>query len=485
MPRSTEVRRGELTPVEIAFLGAVAAALFGSCWLLGCRAVWSQWVLFALCAAVFTTGIAHYVHRHRSGRIGGFAWSGWGLATAALAGFVLYVAIQSQNISHHPFFGKNDCWLVPQEHSQWLPSSVGGPFNGLVNGFIPTENAGRYLLIYGTVFLGTVGLILGVQSPTTISRITHLLVIHATIAALVCILHQASGSNKVLWISEDKSLFLGAPFFHYKNQNAVYQLLLFAWVLHWSREALGRRPWLVLSVCLVNAGGLFSIQSRAGLLFGCILLAVWAWTLRDPLMLYLRYRQKQAIPVFLVGVIALAAVFGLTGSRRAVERFGNLEPSLALILHGDTFRRLSHEIALEMFKDRPVLGWGGGAFLYTYATYEERVPEMAANRPGSSYYLLSRHADGDWYEFLVEYGLLGTGLFLLFWMPHFALWIRSRSTIQSGPLFLALAAGLLFYHGLIDQTFRNPGVLLLLFTTVVLTSKILTTDADLAAERGN
>jgi O-antigen ligase len=96
---------------------------------------------------------------------------------------------------------------------------------------------------------------------------------------------------------------------------------------------------------------------------------------------------------------------------------------------------------------------------------------MAANRPGFSYYLLVNHADGDWYEFLAEFGVVGTGLFVLIWIPHLQLWLFRRRLATRELLLPSIAVGLLLYHGLLDQTFRNVGVNFLLLASSVLVSK--------------
>ena len=142
-----------------------------------------------------------------------------------------------------------------------------------------------------------------------------------------------------------------------------------------------------------------------------------------------------------------------------------------LVLHGGHYRSLLHEIALEMFSEKPLTGWGGGSFLYNYASYEHRVPEMAENRPNFSYYLLNSHADGDWYQFLAEYGLIGSSLFAAVWVPILFLWCKNY---RRQKVILLLAGGaccLILYHGLIDRPFRNTGVVFMLWSSGILVCK--------------
>jgi hypothetical protein len=445
--------------------------IFGSSWLLGARYPWSQWTLLGLATALLITGGWLHGSRVKAGRIGGKPWWGWRLSAAALVGFVLLVGIQSVNISSTPVIKDNDCQLLPKEHVAWLPSSVGGEFDGLVHGMIPTENASRYLLIYSAAALGAMGLAFGVQSASTLKRVTLILVVHGAISSLICIAHQVSGSTKVLWIEGDPLQFLGSPFFSYKNQNAAYQTLLCAWTMSWSLGQIAARPRLAWSLVLLGLGGLVSIRSRAGMLFGAVLMVVWLFQMRGRLREMFLARPARALMALAAGVALLGSVVWFSGGSKTLQRLGTAEASWSYLVHGDKYRRLIHEVAIEMVKARPWYGWGAAGYFYAYASHERLVPEMASNRPGYSYYLLIGHADGDWYEFLAEFGIIGTALFALVFLPHVLRWARLLFSRRSTELLPMVACLLLLYHGLIDQTFRNSGVLFLLLASVFLVTR--------------
>ncbi len=457
--------------IELLFLIAAALMIFGSSWLLGARHPWSQWTLLGMGSLLLVAGAGLYRQRSNTGRIGGRAWWGWKVSAGALLFFVAYVGIQSANISSTPEIVENDCRLIPKEHIAWLPSSVGGEFDGMVHGMIHTENAARYLLVYSAAALGALGLVLGVQSASTLNRIIGILLVHGLVSSLVCIAHQISGSTKVLWIEGDPLQFLGSPFFFNKNQNAAYQTLLSAWMLSWSAASWRNRPWSSLVLSTAAVGGLIAIRSRAGLVFACVLLAMWLWESRHGLYGFLRKNAAAGTACLLAAAVALGAVFSYSGGATTVDRLATKENPISYVIHGDTFRRLLHEVALEMVADKPWLGWGAAGYFYAYASYETRVPEMVQNRVNFRYFRLLPSADGDWYQFLVEFGIVGTALFAAIFLPHLIRWlavVASRRTTEILPM---LASLLLLYHGLIDQTFRNSGLLFLFLATTFLVTK--------------
>jgi len=445
--------------------------IFSSSWLLGARHPWSQWTLLGMGSLLMAAGSVLYRQRTKSGRIGGRSWWGWKVSSGALLCFVAYVGIQSVNISSTPVIVENDCRLIPKEHIAWLPSSIGGKFDGMVHDMIRTENAARYLLVYSAAALGALGLALGVQSAATLNRVIGILLVHGLASSLVCIAHQISGSTKVLWIEGDPLQFLGSPFFFNKNQNAAYQTLLSAWMLSRSAGSWRSRPWSGLVLATAAVGGLIAIRSRAGLVFACVLLAVWLWRSRNGLYAFLRRNTAAGTACLLAAAVAIGAVFSYSGGATTVDRLSTKESPASYVIHGDTFRRLLHEVALEMAADKPWLGWGAAGYFYAYSSYEARVPEMIQNRVNFRYFRLLPYADGDWYQFLVEFGLVGTALFAAVFLPHLIRWltvVASRRTTEILPLSACL---LLLYHGVIDQTFRNSGLLFLLLATAFLATK--------------
>jgi O-antigen ligase len=209
------------------------------------------------------------------------------------------------------------------------------------------------------------------------------------------------------------------------------------------------------------------------MLFAGVLGVAWVLHQRHALDQWWRDRRAVLVVVLLVSVGAAGAALFRAGGLDTLRRFGAEADLLRVGPHGGKIRMLEHQVALKMFNDRPWFGWGAGSYLYNYAGYDAAVPEMASNRSGYSYYLLNPHADGDWYEFLAEFGIIGTLLFLFIWLPHLIWWVRMRAWAGPAVCMPALAVGLVLGHGFIDSVFRNLALFLVLGVSTALVTKSL------------
>jgi O-antigen ligase len=140
-----------------------------------------------------------------------------------------------------------------------------------------------------------------------------------------------------------------------------------------------------------------------------------------------------------------------------------------------------------MWQDQPAWGWGGGAYMYLFNTYQEQVPQLRAQiyreQPNlNRFYMVN--ADSDWVEFLVEYGVVGIALLCATVVSMAsALW-RWRAWSQGLPLFLGLGAVGIILHGYLDHVLRNPALLLLLSGLLVVAVR-LAVPRDLPRRKSN
>ncbi|MBF0275143.1 MAG: O-antigen ligase family protein [Nitrospinae bacterium] len=89
-----------------------------------------------------------------------------------------------------------------------------------------------------------------------------------------------------------------------------------------------------------------------------------------------------------------------------------------ITFQGDTALSAKNErliqwlVAIEMFKENPLLGVGPGGYQYKYKDYEIKIKE----KPGSPFYGLSfyvaKHAHNEYLQLLAEIGLIGFLLFI-------------------------------------------------------------------------
>lgn len=113
--------------------------------------------------------------------------------------------------------------------------------------------------------------------------------------------------------------------------------------------------------------------------------------------------------------------------------------------------------APAMIRDRPVAGFGGGSFVWTYPAYQRRP----------KHHLTYDFLHNEYLQMQVEYGTLGSGLLLagLLWGGAGAVLGIARTRNRAGAVLLAGAAGAAaagLVHALFDfnfHVFPNPHVL--------------------------
>ncbi|HLP00764.1 MAG TPA: O-antigen ligase family protein [Opitutaceae bacterium] len=359
--------------------------------------------------------------------------------------------------------------VVPLAHRAWLPTGIAGPFDRQPGDFLDFANAWRHLLVVAAASLPLAALAALRRRGPFLSAVLGLLALHAAAFSAFAFTHNLSGSHAVLWLVSDAAFHLGAPQFPYKNQQAAYQVVLFALALAaWFAPA-PLRPWPLLRrrnlwcgllVALVFLGTV-TTRSRAGLAGAAVLSALAAafmlWPLRDRW-----FSRPRLLTVGAAAALVLAAGLSLLPPVRAtLHRVAELAREPGDLLVGGSYRRILHDIAWQMTLDRPWLGHGAGSYVILFPEYQQRVPTFAAavrrfqpnwNRP------VHVHADGDWVEFTAEFGFVGTALFAAPWLVWLAALRRAWSFVPAAAL-LAAGAAFVLAHGWIDFVLRNPAVL--------------------------
>jgi hypothetical protein len=356
--------------------------------------------------------------------------------------------------------------LSPLPHLAWAPKSIAGPFDYLPGDYMPYKNTWRYLLIYGIGWLFACGMVLGLRTRRDAIAWLVLVGINGLLMAGICIVHVAMGADKTLWMFTDVFDFTKSPIFFYKNHNGAYLAATMAAVLALAMcggSTLRRRIWEIVAGLLWVAT--VAVNSRV---------ATVTATLWGASYLFIRWKQSWRSGAFypertFVVAASLLCVLIMAGSffpaaHRSVARFQGAFSNPGDFLRGGYFRTLIRHVGLEMWQDRPVFGWGGGAFLYLFNTYHTKVPEVAKliyeQQPQlNRFYDVT--ANCDWIEGLVEYGLVGVGILsLAVALPIFTCLRRWREISPGTGFVMAGVVGLLFHAGY-DYILRNPAILLL------------------------
>jgi O-antigen ligase len=200
-------------------------------------------------------------------------------------------------------------------------------------------------------------------------------------------------------------------------------------------------------------------RPRSGLLLGVLLvtaaLFLKGWRSRPE-------RRGLVVWTAIGGVAILgAALTTVRPLRETLARFGEFSGRPGAVLTGGHFRPLQHRVAWLMVADRPWLGWGGGSYLYLSPLYVERVPALmqVLREQRQNHRPVFSHADGDWLEFIVEYGLTGAALLATVAVSWAAWTLKRIRRLGTEPLVLAAGAGVVLAQATIDPVLRSPAVL--------------------------
>jgi O-antigen ligase len=460
---------------SIFWLGAGFTTLAAP-WMLGGEPLVTQWWLLWGATMTFVGGLLV--------RLTAQSTPGTRAATRVQAGallfgllFVGYVYLQARNPSLRVAISGKLWVLSSLQTAAPGPHSIDAPLDFLSGDWMPYRNAWRYLLVFGACWIYAAGLVLGLVERADARRWVLAVGLNAALLAIVCLVHRALGERLTLWRFADTVGFTGSPVFFYKNHNGAYLAASLAVVLGlaWSTdEKLRRHAWEIVALFLWAATVAVNSRVATGLatlwIVGYVVLS-WRTAWRER-------RSWSAGRMLVVGgtVVLLAAIVGLTGGRKAIQRFTPALSSPLEFVRGGEYRGLLRKVGLEMWLDQPVWGWGGGSYLYLFNTYQARVPQIAEQiyreQPNlNRFYMVS--ADSDWVEFLVEYGAIGFALLGAGFALLLLGWLRWSGWSQGMPLFLVAGAVGIVLHGYLDHVLRNPALLFLVVGLMVVAVRLV------------
>ncbi|BAF60764.1 hypothetical protein PTH_2583 [Pelotomaculum thermopropionicum SI] len=168
-----------------------------------------------------------------------------------------------------------------------------------------------------------------------------------------------------------------------------------------------------------------------------------------------------------LAAVLLVAVVGCIGAGVYVSGHAEALKALAeeVRLRNATERMYFFQDALKMFKERPILGWGGGGWQEAYRAYQ-------------SYLYNSNQVHGHYFQIMVETGILGLLAILGIWASflHLAHRLYHGTKADNAARFLvwvifiaALSIGL---HAAIDFDLSLSALALVLWTMFGLTRSI-------------
>ncbi len=497
-------QRPPLHPQEKWFLALLLTQLIFMPWAFGTMHSWSQLTALSLAAVGFIVALwprvyggeqamlfsnqqaaasgqrsfAHNTEPITPNRAGAYRLSPWPrllrfpffwLGLLLLA----YIGLQAWNPSWIWTRNATSWWLVRVNDIEWLPTSIETPYARF--------NLWRQFIIYTTVWLTVCALWIGITRRRTLHVLLGVIVANACILGLVGFVQKASGVTKLLWLQEFPGAASFASFVYQNHAGAYFSLMGFAalglavWHFFEGRKRMARSTpaalWLIASLLLVFAV-VFSLSRGAIIsltVFG--LAAVIA-------VLILRFTSatQSTVPSIVPVLVALGVVGTVGWMVRQIDfsavyyRFEQLsklqanDPSVVS-------RQLAREAATEMLGDHWVRGVGAGGFRYLYPEYIKHKP-MIYER-GQYFW---EHAHNDWLEIPIELGAAGSVLLLLaggYWLARF--W-RGGGWRHPLVLMIALGAGQVMAHAVMDFPFQNPAIVVTWAALLVISLRWLELD---------
>ncbi|HWZ83146.1 MAG TPA: O-antigen ligase family protein [Terriglobales bacterium] len=221
--------------------------------------------------------------------------------------------------------------------------------------------------------------------------------VYGLILSSFSLLQGIAPNGKLYWIwpLEQGGLIYG-PYVNHNHYAGLMEMLTpFPLVLALSRHTEGNRKLIVAGIAAVMAGTIFLSGSRGGMLAFAAEVIVLAILLRKRG----DWQQPLALGVFLAVMIGFLIWLG---GNELTRRLVSIQSEAHQELTGGVRFTIDRD-CLRMFRHRPFLGWGLGAFPIVYPQFRSFYTSFFVNE-----------AHNDYLQLLVETGIPGFGLAIWF-----------------------------------------------------------------------
>lgn len=374
--------------------------------------------------------------------------------------FFAYVACQALNPAWFRANAGPYWWLAAKPHIEWLPSGVDAPFERM--------NAWRMLCFWGGAWLLACALWAGVTRRSAAHAVLVALVINGAVLALVGILQKVTSAPGPLWFIKDAPGYFVATFYYKNHGGAYFNLILVAaltlMLWHYVRglrrlDRSSPAPVFAFGV-IVLASIVFMSGSRASML----LLAAYAIV---AVVMFFVWRSRSRDTAANPAVTGLLVV-GSIGLVVAATWFLNLDKSIDQIRrladqdHKGSIesRVIARQATMELHAMDPVTGWGAGSFRHAFPLAQRNHPEITNL---SHTRLFWDHAHNDYVQALAELGWVGCVFPALMLLSM--IWRVVRAGAFANPAYSIgfIGLGLPLAHAWMDFQLYNCAI----FTTYV------------------
>lgn len=288
--------------------------------------------------------------------------------------------------------------------------------------------------------------------PTRVRVLLVTICINGIVLALVGILQRLSESEKLLWIYtpeiNKQPVFHFGPYAYRGNavayMNLLWPITLFLFLYYreqerkFSRSRFGGGAYLLLVPGLVILGvAVLLANSRAGVIvfLYCAVLAVFC------LRVGIERKRVLFVPLLVGLVLVFSVATWLGGDRKGSEGWvlDRLQRTVLENLEIKNIGRLDiYQHLGPLVSEAPIWGYGPGTFSSIYQMFRKETLEKSSN----SLVGWSAWAHSDPIEYLITFGVAGTGLLALTFVTILSL------PIVGGLYPISVAHGRLFYVGI-------------------------------------
>lgn len=451
-----------LHPRERALIVSAVVHLCFLPWAIGTRDAWSQFTVLGLGLVSFILSV---LPRHYSGEYspeGAFSISPiqrlirFPVLWIGLL-FVAYIVTQALNPAWARVSDGTAWWIEKRDHITWLPTGVEAPAARM--------NAWRVASVVASIWLLCSALWTGLSRRAGVMAVLTALVINGTVLGVVGILQQVTHTSLILWFIKVPVPHPVATFVYENHGGAYFNLItisaigLMIWhMVRSQRRYVRSSPAPVFALMAITTAMLvFLTNSRASmvlliayLVVGAILFGIWR--------LYSYKDEGNRIVSILVACVTLSFI----GAGAVYLNLGKSLSQLDTLLKPEVgeyinIRINAREATYELFKDKPLTGWGAGSFRHVFPQKQQFYPDIFY--AGGDNVLFWDHAHNDYIQALAELGLIGFSLPLL--ALGWLVWRLWRLGGLGQPAFLLLVLGLCLTlaHSWMDFPLYNPAIL--------------------------
>lgn len=295
-------------------------------------------------------------------------------------------------------------------------------------------------------------------------KLALIFIVYGTAVAAFALLQGISPNGKLYWIRQPRmGGNIYGPYVNHNHYAGLMELLVpIPLVLSLTQLAHERERTAAGVAAALMAGTLFLSGSRGGMLAILVELALLS-------VLLVRQKKGVRLAAGAAGFVAVLLVLLVwVGGRELTHRVSTISTEARTEISGGMRLSIDRD-TLRMFRRKPLLGWGLGAFPVVYPEFRSFYTNFFVNE-----------AHNDYLQLLAEMGLAGFAAMLWFWvvlgraaLPKLKNW----TTDISGAVTLAASLSVtgILVHSFFDFNLQIPAnaALFYVFCTVAASPRLL------------